>query len=530
MITIQDIGAYPRRVVLALCLSLLPGTLLAHPEKREAGAARYRDGQGLHVLVHSTEGDGTEPLDPNTPLFEGEGMQVDRKGVAEVLLEDGTVLILGPGARVVWNQLPRPGVSEDRAFIRLWNGPLLIEREKGRVFGRLTVDMPAGQAVFGGDGLVYMDAQPGKSLAGVLEGTLDVLGAGGALRLGPGRSTWLETGYKPLPPQRFTSADVDRRVWEWRMESHKYETRMDEDPRNDPRWNVQFTLQWAWGSSWWELCRYGRWTYVAGYGWCWMPNGHHGWSPYSSGYWIWDDDRWFWVGSEPWGWTPYRYGHWVWDSRWGWVWVPGCSWGGGSVYWWRHGNQWYWCAAHPSGTPSRDEPVGTIVVDDPGDGSGPEPILPKPRPIFDPGRVRIRPITRPPGPGQTLVPRPDQPGPVLPGPGAPGPVTPPHPSPGEDIPAPRPAPSPAPGTRPPGMPAPAPSPEPKPTPAPVRPKPAPAPAPAPPPPVVTPVPLPPPPPKPALPPPKPVIKEDKPAPTDKKEDPAPKKDKESGAF
>lgn len=73
-----------------------------------------------------------------------------------------------------------------------------------------------------------------------------------------------------------------------------------------------------------DLDRYGRWRVVPTYGTVWVPDGMaHGWSPYSTGRWVWDPYyQWTWVDDAPWGWAPYHYGRWVYVSGY-WAWAPG---------------------------------------------------------------------------------------------------------------------------------------------------------------------------------------------------------------
>jgi hypothetical protein len=62
-----------------------------------------------------------------------------------------------------------------------------------------------------------------------------------------------------------------------------------------------------------ELDRYGSWRTVDSYGSVWVPRTvATGWTPYSTGRWIWDPSYgWTWLDDEPWGWAPYHYGRWV---------------------------------------------------------------------------------------------------------------------------------------------------------------------------------------------------------------------------
>lgn len=72
------------------------------------------------------------------------------------------------------------------------------------------------------------------------------------------------------------------------------------------------------------LDHYGDWRVVDQYGPVWVPGGiAAGWSPYSTGRWVWDPFYgWTWVDEAPWGWAPYHYGRWV-HVHGFWGWAPG---------------------------------------------------------------------------------------------------------------------------------------------------------------------------------------------------------------
>jgi len=72
------------------------------------------------------------------------------------------------------------------------------------------------------------------------------------------------------------------------------------------------------------LDRYGTWRSVETYGNVWVPSGvPMGWSPYTTGRWIWDARfGWTWLDEAPWGWAPYHYGRWVYVGPY-WAWAPG---------------------------------------------------------------------------------------------------------------------------------------------------------------------------------------------------------------
>ena len=79
---------------------------------------------------------------------------------------------------------------------------------------------------------------------------------------------------------------------------------------------------------------YGQWVATARFGRVWRPSGIAvGWRPYSRGRWLYRRAGWTWRSDYPWGWVAFHYGRWVYDDIYGWVWVPGNTWGPAWVTW-----------------------------------------------------------------------------------------------------------------------------------------------------------------------------------------------------
>lgn len=83
-----------------------------------------------------------------------------------------------------------------------------------------------------------------------------------------------------------------------------------------------------------NLDPYGEWVDVPAYGYCWRPVGvDRDWRPYSDGYWTYTDAGWTWASYEDWGGITYHYGRWAFLEGEGWCWVPGYEWGPAWVSW-----------------------------------------------------------------------------------------------------------------------------------------------------------------------------------------------------
>ncbi len=71
-----------------------------------------------------------------------------------------------------------------------------------------------------------------------------------------------------------------------------------------------------------DLYQYGIWLPQADYGNVWFPAGvPEGWQPYCYGRWTWVAPwGWTWIEAEPWGFAPFHYGRWaIFGGRWGWI-------------------------------------------------------------------------------------------------------------------------------------------------------------------------------------------------------------------
>ena len=100
-----------------------------------------------------------------------------------------------------------------------------------------------------------------------------------------------------------------------------------------------------------SLAPYGSWVEVDGYGRCWRPSVgvvNVGWRPYcDNGYWVNTDCGWYWHSYYSWGWAPFHYGRWCSTPRFGWVWMPDCTWGPAWVAWREHDRYCGWAPLPP---------------------------------------------------------------------------------------------------------------------------------------------------------------------------------------
>jgi hypothetical protein len=96
------------------------------------------------------------------------------------------------------------------------------------------------------------------------------------------------------------------------------------DAREDRLGSLQYVSREMIGIE--DLDGNGSWIVMAGYGPVWAPsNVAPGWAPYRFGRWAWVAPwGWTWIDDAPWGFAPFHYGRWAYVNF-RWVWVPGTA-------------------------------------------------------------------------------------------------------------------------------------------------------------------------------------------------------------
>jgi probable HAF family extracellular repeat protein len=77
----------------------------------------------------------------------------------------------------------------------------------------------------------------------------------------------------------------------------------------------------------------GSWVEAGNYGYCFRPRVSEDWRPYRDGHWVWTDRGWYWDSNEHFAWATYHYGRWAYIGGTGWCWVPGHQWAPAWVSW-----------------------------------------------------------------------------------------------------------------------------------------------------------------------------------------------------
>jgi hypothetical protein len=131
----------------------------------------------------------------------------------------------------------------------------------------------------------------------------------------------------PIPPAGQAAAAADDNEAKYASGEYAIGSDTDSYDDNDPSALKDFRQ---------PLDPYGTWVDDPTYGTVWIPSpGVVGgdFQPYvSAGHWAYDDDY-VWVSDYPWGWAPFHYGRWVFVEGRGWCWIPGREYRGAWVTW-----------------------------------------------------------------------------------------------------------------------------------------------------------------------------------------------------
>jgi hypothetical protein len=255
----------------------------------------------------------------NLPLENGDLIQTDETGMAEIQFGSALIVRLGERSRAAIIE------TEDQKVVGI---------ENGRAYVRVIRDVPSGEALV----ITFPNGQllaHEKALARIdifEEGGAELRVIRGTIELEPlsetpatvesGESVLISaegtTEYRPLEVATTDAFD------EWNEERDialsKY---------HQPEYIEEDII----GAE--DLDGYGEWVYVKRYKThAWRPYVVSTWRPYYYGRWYHSRYRgWVWVAGEPWGYATHHYGSWNYDPYYGWVWIPGYTWRPAYVHW-----------------------------------------------------------------------------------------------------------------------------------------------------------------------------------------------------
>jgi hypothetical protein len=296
-----------------LLLALLPVLLLVRPARAEvdmdgatdppARVGRVSELRGP-VDLSREPGAAWEPAQVNQPVTTQTAFWVPPGSQAELRVGSAAVRMDG-NTQAVFSQLDDHGIALDvaqgtvRARVR--------SLPTGDAFS-LSADGVRAEALMPGDYRVGYDPDRRVYTVRALAGRLRVVTPTNSVDLAAGQESLIERGSGHLQLRAIGERD-DFDLWA--------EAR---DREHDRLIASRYVSPETTGIE--ALDDHGRWEVDSGYGAIWYPSAvAYGWAPYRYGRWAWVAPwGWTWVDDSPWGFAPFHYGRWALvGHRWGWV-------------------------------------------------------------------------------------------------------------------------------------------------------------------------------------------------------------------
>ncbi|MGB4066001.1 MAG: DUF6600 domain-containing protein [Azonexus sp.] len=287
-----------QKIFLALTMAVaLPAVAQSDPPARVGRLAHIENQVDFRV----DRGDQGGPATLNWPISSGAVLETGQRGRAEVWI-GSTAYRLADDSEVEF-----PVVDDTRVDVRVSGGSLAVSILDRDQVDDVVIATPDGNVRF---------LTPGRY-------RIDVFADRSELSVQAGRAVF-DDG------QRATSVAAGQKVSHWSDGNEQ----LDADRSNDAfdRWvanreNVTLASQSRRHVSphmtgYQDLDAYGDWQTAPDYGSVWYPRAvADDWAPYRYGRWAWVAPwGWTWIDQAPWGFAPFHYGRWaIIHGRWGWV-------------------------------------------------------------------------------------------------------------------------------------------------------------------------------------------------------------------
>jgi hypothetical protein len=285
-------------------VSTAPGPQVNDPPGR---VGRVADLQG-EVLWFDAEAGQWQPAERNRPLTSGDRLAVAPDARAELRV-GSTVLRLGAASELEVRRL-----DDRRMVFQLHSGSVALRVRSRELADEVELVTDEARLLPLRAGHYRLDRLDDTTRASVWRGAWRVTDSGvgaGGLEIAEGQQLelWRERGALRTRALAFT--DDAFAAWVQR-----------EDARDVQTASQRHVSPEMTGAE--ALDRHGRWDRHPSYGAVWIPIAvAPGWAPYRYGRWTWVAPwGWTWIDDAPWGFAPFHYGRWVhWNGRW--VWAPG---------------------------------------------------------------------------------------------------------------------------------------------------------------------------------------------------------------
>ncbi len=283
---------------LAALLACLASTLaLADPPARVGRIAHLENGVEFRV---DRDAPG-EAATLNWPVSSGAALATDRDGRAEIWI-GSTAYRIGGGS-----QLEFVAVDDDRVAVRVDAGTLALSILDAEQAADIALQTPDGRIRFAASGRYRVDVRNGATTLSVQAGAAELDDGRRRTRIEAGEQARLDDGLSIGRDDR--SDGFDRWVAERENATLAGPARRHVSP---------------YMTGYQDLDAWGDWQASPDYGTLWYPRAVPAdWAPYRFGRWAWIAPwGWTWIDQAPWGFAPFHYGRWV-IVHGRWAWVPG---------------------------------------------------------------------------------------------------------------------------------------------------------------------------------------------------------------
>ncbi|HNQ78247.1 MAG TPA: hypothetical protein PKJ37_04705 [Acidobacteriota bacterium] len=319
------------QIFLFLALAAFSFSILAG----DYAVVRHFDGR---AFVQGSASGERESLTLNSPIFEGDNIWLT-EGNMGILFGDGSLIWLSTGSHLEISRFPDPVADPPGGMrVHLWRGILMLE-VPASLPGESShlVMTPAASVKSFRKSLSIVEVETvDRTRLTVLDGSSLIGSSGQYQMVAQGEMSYAEYGYEPMSPASvgagyypeiadFRDRNISRPVKNGRSREYV-------DPELYPYAD--------------DLDYYGSWRSVPAYGHVWFPSPAYlgaGWNPYYNGYWHYTPWGTTWISYEPWGWVPFHYGRWTFVIGVGWGWIPDVFFSPAWVSWY-WGDGWIgWC-------------------------------------------------------------------------------------------------------------------------------------------------------------------------------------------
>lgn len=316
--------AHARNMLVGLIMGL--GLLLA-PVLKAQDYDQGSDEVSQARIVRLSHIEGTAQLDSdrgyenateNMPLSEGDRVLTRSDGWAEVQFEDGSTMRLAPDTQITFAQLGR---NSDGGTVTA------IDLDEGELEFNVKKHDNSDFAVSAGNKEILLNHSSRFRVTSDNKSPLEVVVWKGEVGV---RDSASGSDIAVKKNETFTLDAMDLARYDLEKDAvsddlDQWSGQRDEELASyASAANASYTQSpYQYGLN--DLCYYGNYYDVPGYGYLWQPNGVNlGWDPFMNGYWTYSPGFGYtWVSAYPWGWMPYRYGRWIFVNGRGWMWQPG---------------------------------------------------------------------------------------------------------------------------------------------------------------------------------------------------------------